>query len=288
MKKFHCKMINISIVGLGVIGASYGMALRNLGYTNIYGIDTNINSIEKGKKLGIIKEGFTDGKQIFPESDLIILAIYPTKMIKFFKENMKYINKDDTIVTDVGGIKQGIIDEIIDILPENIDFIFGHPMAGREKSGIDYASEKVFEGANYIITPTKKNKPENIKFIEKLVLNMGFAQVKKIDAYLHDKIIGFTSQLTHVMAVALMNSEKEEYEIKNFVGDSFRDLTRIAKINEELWTELFLQNKNNLIDSIESFQKELIYFKNAIIDENTEEIKEYLKLSTKKREKLDK
>lgn len=288
MNKFNSKSINITIVGLGVIGASYAMALRSIGYENIYGIDSDESTIKKGKKIGIIKEGFKDGKDIFPQSDLIILAIYPTKMIKFFKDNVKYINKDCTIVTDVGGIKENIISEIIDILPENIDFIFGHPMAGREKKGIDFATEEVFRGANYIITPIERNKPENIDFIEKLVLEMGFGQVKKIDASLHDKIIGFTSQLTHVIAVSLMNSEREEYNIKSFIGDSFRDLTRIAKINENLWTELFLQNKSNLIESIEDFQKELIYLKNMIINENKEEIKEYLKLSTKKREKLDK
>lgn len=288
MNKFNSKSVNITIVGLGVIGASYAMALRSIGYENIYGIDSDESTIKKGKKIGIIKEGFKDGKDIFPQSDLIILAIYPTKMIKFFKDNVKYINKDCTIVTDVGGIKENIISEIIDILPENIDFIFGHPMAGREKKGIDFATEEVFRGANYIITPIERNKPENIDFIEKLVLEMGFGQVKKIDASLHDKIIGFTSQLTHVIAVSLMNSEREEYNIKSFIGDSFRDLTRIAKINENLWTELFLQNKSNLIESIEDFQKELIYLKNMIINENKEEIKEYLKLSTKKREKLDK
>lgn len=288
MNKFHSKSINITIVGLGVIGGSYGLALRNLGYKNIYGIDSDDGTIEKGKKIGIIKEGFKNGKDIFPKSDLIILAIYPTKMIEFFKDNVKYINKDYTIVTDVGGIKENIISQIIDILPENVDFIFGHPMAGREKKGIDFASEEVFKGANYIITPLKRNKPENIDFLEKLVLDMGFGQVKKIDASLHDKIIAFTSQLTHVIAVSLMNSEREEYNIKSFIGDSFRDLTRIAKINEDLWTELFLQNKSNLIESIEEFQKELIHLKNMILKENKEEIKEYLKLSTKKREKLDK
>ena len=287
MQNRDIKKMNIVIVGLGVIGASFGIALKRLGCDNIYGIDINQNTLNKAVELGIIKEGFSTGEKILSKGDLIILGIYPKDIITFVTENIKYLKKN-SIITDVGGIKSKMISSILEILPEDIDFIFGHPMAGREKKGIDFATDKVFQGANYIITPTALNKRENLEFLEKIILEIGFGQIKRISSEFHDKVIGYTSQLTHVIAVALMNSEKDEYQIKNFIGDSFRDLTRIAKINEDLWTELFLENKENLLDSIDDFQLQLNKLKKALIEENDMELKGLLKESTDKREKLDK
>ena len=287
MQNRDIKKMNIVIVGLGVIGASFGIALKRLGCDNIYGIDINQNTLNKAVEQGIIKEGFSTGEKILSKGDLIILGIYPKDIITFVTENIKYLKKN-SIITDVGGIKSKMISSILEILPEDIDFIFGHPMAGREKKGIDFATDKVFQGANYIITPTALNKRENLEFLEKIILEIGFGQIKRISSEFHDKVIGYTSQLTHVIAVALMNSEKDEYQIKNFIGDSFRDLTRIAKINEDLWTELFLENKENLLDSIDDFQLQLNKLKKALIEENDMELKRLLKESTDKREKLDK
>ena len=279
--------MNIIIVGLGVIGASYAIGLKKMGCENIYGVDTNKDTLTKAVQMKIIKEGFTDGASILSVGDIIILAIYPKDIINFVINSIKFFKKN-SIITDVGGIKSKMIGSILEILPNDIDFIFGHPMAGREKKGIDYATDEVFQGANYIITPTFKNKKENIELWEKIILDMGFGQVKKITPELHDKIIGYTSQLTHIIAVALMNSEKKEYQIKNFIGDSFRDLTRIAKINEDLWTELFIENRENLISSIEDFQKQLENLKISIINEDESQLKKLLKSSTDKREMLDK
>jgi len=287
MQNRDIKKMNIVIVGLGVIGASFGIALKRLGCDNIYGIDINQNTLNKAVEQGIIKEGFSTGEKILSKGDLIILGIYPKDIITFVTENIKYLKKN-SIITDVGGIKSKMISSILEILPEDIDFIFGHPMAGREKKGIDFATDKVFQGANYIITPTALNKRENLEFLEKIILEIGFGQIKRISSEFHDKVIGYTSQLTHVIAVALMNSEKDEYQIKNFIGDSFRDLTRIAKINEDLWTELFLENKENLLNSIDDFQLQLNKLKKALIEENDMELKGLLKESTDKREKLDK
>lgn len=281
------KKMNIIIVGLGVIGASYAIGLKKMGCENIYGVDTNKDTLTKAVQMKIIKEGFTDGASILSVGDIIILAIYPKDIINFVINSIKFFKKN-SIITDVGGIKSKMIGSILEILPNDIDFIFGHPMAGREKKGIDYATDEVFQGANYIITPTFKNKKENIELWEKIILDMGFGQVKKITPELHDKIIGYTSQLTHIIAVALMNSEKKEYQIKNFIGDSFRDLTRIAKINEDLWTELFIENRENLISSIEDFQKQLENLKISIINEDESQLKKLLKSSTDKREMLDK
>lgn len=277
--------MNIVIIGLGVIGGGYAMALKEAGYTEVYGVDTNINTLEKAKILGIIKEGCTTGDEIIPKADLIILAVYPDLVKKFIQNNVNLF-KDGLIITDVTGIKEPFIEAITEILPENIDFVFGHPMAGREKKGIDYATSNVFKGANYLITVTTKNKEENINLIQELAYEMGFKRVKKISPEYHDEMIAFTSQLPHALAVALINSDIEGRDTGSFIGDSYRELTRIANMNETLWSELFLGNKSNLLESIENFQVELNKIKEYIKNDDKEDLEALFIKSTKRRENL--
>lgn len=280
-------MMKIVIVGLGVIGGSFAMALNEVGYKDVFGIDTNPETIKKAEELGIIKKGSPNGEDFLKEADLVIISIYP-KMVKTFVENNKDNFKDGAIITDATGIKGMFINEIIKILPENVDFVFGHPMAGREKRGIDFASSKVFKHANYIITPIERNKEENIKLIENLAYEIGFKRVRRITPEFHDEMIGFTSQLPHAMAVALINSDEEGRDTGSFIGDSYRDLTRIANINEDLWSELFLGNKENLLKAINNFELQLDLIKKAVYDNDKEALKQYFIKSTKRREKLNK
>ncbi|MBQ6820090.1 MAG: prephenate dehydrogenase [Clostridium sp.] len=277
--------MRILIVGLGVIGGSYAMALKASGYEDIYGIDNNLETLSKAKSLGIIKEGYIDGKEIIKESDLIIISLYPMLVKDFINNNKEYFKKG-AIVTDATGIKGHFIDDILKILPKEIDFIFGHPMAGREKRGIDFASKEVFKGANYLITVTERNKKENIELLEKIIYDMGFKRIKKIDPVYHDKMIAFTSQLPHVIAVSLINSDEEERDTGSFIGDSYRDLTRIANINEDLWSELFFGNKENLLETIDNFIVEVNNIKEALINNDEESLKKLFIKSTKRREKL--
>ncbi|WP_238882155.1 prephenate dehydrogenase [Clostridium sp. YIM B02551] len=275
----------ITIVGLGVIGGSFAMALNELQEHEIYGVDVNKETIDKAKKLGIIKDGCTSGSDFIRRSDLVIIGLYPSAILNFLKENQGNF-KRGTIITDVTGIKETFINEALGIIPKEVDFIFGHPMAGREKKGIDFASKEVFKGANYLLTPHNKNKEENLSKIESLVLKIGFSRVRRITPREHDKIISFTSQLPHAIAVALINSDKEEFDTGAFIGDSYRDLTRIANINEGLWSELFLGNKDNLLQSIQSFQDQLNSIKDAIINEDRESLTKLFKESGIRREKL--
>lgn len=279
--------MKIVIVGLGVIGGSFAMALNEAGYKEVFGIDTNQETIKKAEELGIIKKGSPKGEEFLKEADLVIISIYP-KLVKNFVESNKDNFKNGAIITDATGIKGMFINEITKILPENIDFVFGHPMAGREKRGIDFASSKVFKGANYIITPVERNKEENIKVIEDLAYEIGFKRVRRITPEFHDEMIGFTSQLPHAMAVALINSDEEGRDTGSFIGDSYRDLTRIANINEDLWSELFLGNKDNLLKAINNFELQLDLIKKAIYDNDKEALKQYFIKSTKRREKLNK
>ena len=277
--------MKIVVVGIGVVGGSFTMALKEAGYDDVYGIDINEESLEKAKKLGLIKEGFTNGKEIVKSADFIIISLYP-RLVKQFIVDNKDNFKDGAVITDATGIKKLFIEDIVKILPENIDFVFGHPMAGREKKGIDFASSQVFKGANYILTPVARNKEENLNMIEDLVYKIGFKRVKRITPDYHDEMIGYTSQLPHSLAVALVNSDVEGRETGSFIGDSYRDLTRIANINEDLWSELFLGNKDNLLKSIENFEIELDKIKEAIENDDKEALKEIFIKSTKRREKL--
>lgn len=277
--------MRITIVGLGVIGGSFGMALKRNGYTDVYGIDKDLETIKKAKEIGIIKEGYLDGKEILKTSDLVIISIYPKLILDFIKENKEFFKKG-SVITDATGIKEMFIEDIVSILPSGVDFIFGHPMAGREKKGIDYADDKVFNGANYIITPISINKEENIELIENLAFKLGFKKVKKISSKYHDEMIAFTSQLPHVIAVSLINSDEEGRDTGSFIGDSYRDLTRIANINEELWSELFLGNKKNLLKAIDDFDEELLKIRKAIENEEKNILCGLFKKSTSRREQL--
>lgn len=277
--------MRIVIVGLGVIGGGYAMALKEAGYTEVYGIDKNTETLRKAKSLGIIKEGYEEEKEIIPNADLIVLAVYPNLVKDFIINNKEYF-KDGAIITDVTGIKQLFINEITKVLPENIDFVFAHPMAGREKKGIDYATNKVFKGANFLITVTDRNKDENLDLIENLAYKMGFKHVKRICPKYHDEMIAFTSQLPHALAVALINSDVEGRNTGEFIGDSYRDLTRIANINESLWSQLFLGNKENLLKVIYKFEEELDKIKNCLEDEDKEKLQQLFIKSSLRREKL--
>ena len=277
--------MRIVIVGLGVIGGSYAMALKEAGYNEVYGIDKNIDTLNKAKALGIIKEGYEDGKEIVSEADLIVLAVYPD-LVKSFISNNKENFKDNAIITDVTGIKQLFINEVLDILPDNIDFVFAHPMAGREKKGIDYATNTVFKDANFLITVTDKNKIESLELIEELAYKMGFKHVKRICPKYHDEMIAFTSQLPHALAVAFINSDIEGRNTGEFIGDSYRDLTRIANINETLWSQLFLGNKENLLQAIYNFEEELDKIKSCLENEDKEALRELFIKSSVRREKL--
>lgn len=279
--------MNIVIVGLGVIGGSFALALQKAGYDEVYGVDTDPATLEKAEKMGVIRAGCKTGRAFFPKADLVIFAIYPA-LIRRFVEDNRALFRPGCLLTDTTGIKRPFIREITALLPEGVDFVFGHPMAGREKRGIDYASAEVFCGANYLITPTPRNREENLRRIETLARELGFARVRRIPPEQHDEMIAYTSQLPHAMAVALVNADKADRDTGSFIGDSYRDLTRIANINEALWSELFLGNRENLLAVLEAFETQLDLIKDAVKTGDAAALAGYFKASTERREQLDK
>lgn len=278
--------MKIGIVGLGVIGGSFAEALQSAGYQNIYGIDHNQETLDTAVNMGIIKEGFLTGDSILPELDLTIMALYPKTAVKFIQANHDFF-KDGSILMDTTGIKETFMAEMATVLPENIEVVYTHPMAGRENRGIAYAQGSVFQGANFLITPTEANHEDTLNKIEGLATEIGFGKVNRVSASFHDQMISFTSQLPHAIAISLMNSDHEKRETGKFTGDSYPELTRIAKINEDLWSELFIDNKTYLLQSIQDFEIQLNLIKEAIKTDDREQLKALFRRSTANRLKLE-
>lgn len=273
----------VTVVGLGVIGGSYIQALKGLGY-DVYGVDCDEETLNQAKADGYIIDGFVDGHDIIKKSDLTIICLYPSLVLNFISTHSF---KKGSIVTDVVGIKSYFLEQALSIIDKDVEYISGHPMAGREKRGYAYASKEVFFNANYIVIENPQNKKENIEWMCRFVSQLGFKSAKIMDPHAHDEIISYTSQLPHMIAVALMNSDQQKYETSKYIGDSFRDLTRIANINADLWTELFMNNQKYLLESMERFEAMFDILKVALKNKDEETMKKMFKESSIRRESLE-
>ena len=273
---------SITIVGLGLIGGTYAKAIKKLNPKNLWAIDIDKESLTYAEEKGIIDKGFTDSKIPLKDSDLVIMAVYPELTKNFVIDNMDNF-KPGAIITDSAGIKEGLLEEIHLKLRDDLDFIGGHAMAGSESSGVKAASAEIFKGANYIITPHDGNKEENIEVIKNLAKSIGFKNIVKICPRKHDEVIAFTSQLPHVIAITLMNCNYIE-NVSSFTGGSFNDVTRIAKINESLWSELMIENSEHIINQIDLFQDYMSGIKEAIKTSDYGALNDILKLSSANKE----
>ncbi|WP_026399669.1 prephenate dehydrogenase [Acholeplasma equifetale] len=268
--------MKIFIVGLGLMGASYALGLSQKGY-EVYGYDSDLNINKKALKDGLIK---SFDKNHISTSDVILLALYPTKNIEFIRENIQYFNNQ--LITDIAGTKVLMMNEIIKILPKNTRYVSHHPMAGKEKSGYDFRDPKMFKGANFLIVPSDQSTIDDVETIKQIAIDLEFGNISIYTPLEHDQFIGYTSQLTHMIAVALMLANKDP-NLAYTTGDSFKDLTRIAKINEHMWTELFFQNKEILVNEIDLFIEKLNQLKSMLDSNQYDELKEALKKSKEKR-----
>lgn len=277
--------ITISIVGLGLIGGSIGMALKKSGFSKVYGIDINEEIIEFAEKNKIIDRGFLNIEEPLSKSDIVFICIYPKQTVDFIMNNKNYF-KPNAIVTDVAGIKTPLIESLFDI-DLNFDFIPGHPMAGKEEGGIYNADDTIFKNANYILVPTDKNKDKNLEKLKSIIKDMGFGNILLTDSFTHDENITYVSQLPHILAVSMINCKNVD-EVEKFAGGSYKDITRVARINSELWSELFIENKRFLLNQIDLFMEYIDSLKNRIENEDRSELIKMLDESfNKKGELLD-
>lgn len=278
--------MNIGIIGLGLMGASFAKRLSPQKDKTIYGIDQNEQTIQTALELNIIKEGSTDPGKLIKKCNLIILALYPTMIKPWIVENQQYL-ESGTILMDISGVKTNIVEPVQAILREDLELISIHPMCGRESRGIDFAQADIFDNANYIIVPTDKNTPKAIEAAKQLGKDLRVKNISILSCEEHDRMIGFLSQLTHVIAVSLMNTHDNSHLVE-YTGDSFRDLTRIATINEDLWSELFLLNKDILLDEIDQFLNATKHFRDSLEKEDIDEMKRLFIQSTNRRKLFNK
>ena len=274
------------VVGLGLLGGSYALGLKQEGYT-VYGIARRQETIDYALEHGIIDQGQIECDDFIQKADVIIFGLYPTKMIEWIKQ-YKHLIKDHTLITDVSGVKSNIVDVVQEELKDkDVEFISCHPMAGKETSGIEYANTEMFKNANFIITPTEHNTQEAIDFCHDLAYTLHFNHIAILTCDEHDHMIAFLSQLCHVIAVSLMNTHDNSHLVE-YTGDSFRDLTRIAFINENMCTELFLLNKDILLDETNQFIDAVSHFRDALQNEDADEMKRLFIQSTTRRKMFNK
>ena len=276
---------NVLIVGLGLMGGSYARALKRLGF-HVAALDRDGAAIDYALREHIIHEGSAStDERLIREADAVIFALYPGIFPEWVQEH-QHLFKSGIMMTDVTGVKSCIVYRIQELLREDVEFIAAHPMAGRELSGVQHSDDRIFRDANYIIVPTEKNTPAGIEWCGMLGRLLGCGRISVLYPHEHDEMIAFVSQLTHCIAVSLMTCSDNTH-LADYTGDSFRDLTRIARLNDGMWSELFMMNREPLLRQMDIFLKELQGFRELLEKGDTEGMRAKMRLSTERRALFD-
>ncbi|MEE1223981.1 MAG: prephenate dehydrogenase/arogenate dehydrogenase family protein [Clostridia bacterium] len=273
--------MKIAIIGLGLIGGSMARRLRGFHNCRICAYNRTPETLLLARQDGVIDEGYSTPGEAMEDADLVIMCLYPKLNVDFIKENIDKI-KPGAVITDVTGIKGYMVRELLGVLPENVDFIGGHPMAGREVGGYKSSTDTLFDNASYIITPTPENKSENIALVREMAKYIGCRTVMTTTPDEHDAIIAYTSQLMHVVAVALCDNPMIERSA-SFSAGSLRDCTRVAVINAQMWSELFAENKEHLSKRIDEMIHSLEKIKTAVDNADRDELEKIMEHATEQK-----
>lgn len=274
--------MKIAVVGLGLIGGSICKALKANTFYHIMGMDKNPEVTKKALETGAIDEIITNDK--LSEANLTIVALYPVAIVDFIKENADKFRKG-SIVMDICGVKGYIVNNCTPVLNEKgVIFIGTHPMAGTEHSGFDYSTADLFNGASFIITPTDDTPQIAIDLVSTLGACMNFGQVVIATPEQHDSNIAYTSQLAHIVSNAYVKSPSL-FRADGFSAGSFLDLTRVAYLNEEMWSSLFMCNKDALLNEINCIINSLTEYRDAMENNDIDTLRELLKVGKERKEK---
>lgn len=266
--------MDIAIVGLGLIGGSFARAIKK--YTNhkVYGLDTNKKSIEQAKADAVIDDE-TNETQL-DKMDLVLVCLHPKNIMKFVRKNADNFKKGG-IVADSCGVKGIICDECDKLLFEkNVKFIGAHPMAGRERFGYEASLSDLYLNASMIVTVTENTDLKAVEIFETLCRKIGFGKIVKTTPTHHDEVIAYTSQLAHIVSNAYVKSPTL-FNRQGYSAGSFLDLTRVAKLDENMWTELFLYNREELIKQIDIILENIKKYRDAVFENNADELCELLR-----------
>lgn len=268
--------MNILVVGLGLIGGSFCKALSDKTAHTIWGYDRDKNVLEQALDFGCISSAVNENE--FNNADMVIVCLHPLASRSFMETNIPKF-KSNCIVFDVCGIKGQMVSDITDVaLQYNIHYVGTHPMAGKEHSGFEFSDKDLFNNANFIVTPIDKTNANALEIVITLAKQIGFGQIIETNPFEHDNIIAYTSQLAHIVSSAYVKSPTLLKE-KGFSGGSFQDMTRIATLNEDMWTNLFLLNRDSLIFEIDTLTNNLTRYRDAISENNSDKLKELLRES---------
>lgn len=272
------RKIPIAVIGLGLMGGSFAKRLKELGHP-VIGLNRTESVAKEALAMGIVDS--IDPKDL-KKAEIVIFCTPERGTLSFIKEHLPLIH-EKAVLTDIAGVKNGFAGEIKALLPEGMDFVSGHPMCGREGAGLAQADGSIFDGANYVLIPEPWNRKEHLELVKRMAEELGCAHVPVVTAEEHDRAIAYTSDLTHAVATALMNSSSYSEKTKYFIGGSFRDETRVADINGKLWTSLFLANREKLLEEIDRFSEALQQLRGAIAAEKEEEITAFLEEAGRRR-----
>jgi prephenate dehydrogenase len=274
----------IVIVGLGLIGGSLALALRGFEDYEVLGVVRRQATADYALAHGVGDAVTRDTRAALRQADVTILCINPRDIVWFLEEY-----RDDfrpgSLVTDVCGIKGAIL-EGARVLPPEVDFIGGHPMAGTEFSGIEHALVDMFRGAHYILTPRPDSTPEHLALMERLAAYIGCKDVVRTTPEEHDAIIAYTSQMMHIIAVSVCDDEGL-FACQGFEGSSFRGCTRVADLDVDLWTQLFSMNRPALTAALDRLSANLDAYRAALADPDVEKLREKLTWSAGRKHRLD-
>ena len=273
----------VVIAGLGLMGGSMAMAFQEHTDWTVYGWNRTRAVAEKALEQGVI-DGIADEETI-ARCDLLIPVLYPAATIDFLKRVIPTMKPGARIV-DLVGVKTSVIDILEPVaLAAGVHYTGGHPMAGKEVAGFDNADADLYRGASMILVPTASTADGDIEWLSGLFIQLGFGMVKLCDKYEHDHMIAHTSQLCHVVSNCYVKSPSSPNH-KGFSAGSYRDMIRVAGVNEVLWTDLFLANRDALLGELDIFIGDLLKVRKALADSDEEEMKRLLKEGRLIREKI--
>ncbi len=275
----------IGVIGLGLIGGSMAKAIHQNTDQSVYGYDLDETVTLKAKLVNAVEDVLT--MDMLPHCDMVIVALYPEATLEFIRKHQGDF-KEGAIVLDCCGVKEIVCREGEKIAKKN-NFIFmgGHPMAGLEHAGFEYAKRALFDNASMVLTPAKKTPIEVVEKVKKLCESIGFSNIQIATPEEHDRMIAFTSQLAHVVSSAYIKSPTA-VDHRGFSAGSYKDLSRVAKLNEDMWTELFLDNPKNLANEVDGMIERLSQYRDAIKEGDEEVLRGLLRDGRLRKEEIDK
>ncbi|MBO5340737.1 MAG: prephenate dehydrogenase/arogenate dehydrogenase family protein [Oscillospiraceae bacterium] len=252
---------SIAIIGLGLIGGSMAMALQGFEDHEVVGVDVSQPTLRFAAENHVADRVTSDAEQALRQADIVFLCLHPQGIVDFLAEHRDHF-RPGALVTDVCGVKTAIV-EAAQVLPPEVEFIGGHPMAGTEFSGVQNALRHMFRDAHYIIVPDENSSPEKVALLERMAAYIGCSDVVRTTPRQHDAIIAYTSQMMHIIAVSVCD-DPQLFEFMGFEGDSFRGCTRVAALDVPLWTQLFSLNADALDQALERLEQNIGAYRSAL------------------------